>query len=209
METAIPVLLLIVVSVAMSFLTPDFLTLGGISDTLQQAAEIGFVVLGLTLVMIVGGIDLSVGSIFALCNFVALYLIGVVAAPFPVVILATIACGCLLGLVNGILIGYFRLRAFLTTLITLIIYRATYDMLILDHALEIAGSLPDSQAWELLSEAAFLGFPLVAWVYAAVAIYGHVFLTRLRPGWHINAIGGARRSAYNSGINVRRTVTLT
>ena len=39
-----------------------------------------------------------------------------------------------------------------------------------------------------------------------VAIFGHVFLTRLRPGWHITAIGGSRRSAYNSGIAVRRTI---
>ena len=42
----------------------------------------------------------------------------------------------------------------------------------------------------------------------AVAIFGHVFLTRLRPGWHITAIGGSRRSAYNSGIPVRRTIAL-
>ncbi len=209
METAIPVLLLVLVSIAMSFLSPDFLTIDAMANTFQQAAEIGFVVLGLTLVMIVGGIDLSVGSTFALCNFTALYLIGVVELPFPVVVVATILSGCLLGAVNGVLIGYFRLRAFLTTLITLIIYRAAYDMLILDYALAIAGSQPTSRAWELLTEAAMFGFPLVAWIYAAFAVYGHIFLTRLRPGWHINAIGGARRSAYNSGINVRRTVALT
>ena len=50
--------------------------------------------------------------------------------------------------------------------------------------------------------------PSVAIVYIAVAIFGHVFLTRLRPGWHVTAIGGSRRSAYNSGIPVRRTIAL-
>ena len=53
-----------------------------------------------------------------------------------------------------------------------------------------------------------LGVPSVAIVYLAVAIFGHIFLTRLRPGWHITAIGGSRRSAYNSGIPVRRTIAL-
>ena len=52
------------------------------------------------------------------------------------------------------------------------------------------------------------GVPSIAIVYIAVAIFGHVFLTRLRPGWHITAIGGSRRSAYNSGIPVRRTIAL-
>ena len=50
--------------------------------------------------------------------------------------------------------------------------------------------------------------PTVVFVYAAVAIFGHIFLTRLRPGWHVIAIGGSRRSAYNTGIAVRRTVAL-
>ena len=52
------------------------------------------------------------------------------------------------------------------------------------------------------------GVPSIAVVYLAVAIFGHVFLTRLRPGWHITAIGGSRRSAYNSGVAVRRTIAL-
>ena len=50
--------------------------------------------------------------------------------------------------------------------------------------------------------------PSVAALYIVVAIFGHIFLTRLRPGWHVTAIGGSRRSAYNSGIPVRRTIAL-
>ena len=49
----------------------------------------------------------------------------------------------------------------------------------------------------------------MAWAYAVAAIGGHVMLTRLRVGWHIMAIGGSRRSAYNAGIAVRRTVALS
>ena len=109
---------------------------------------------------------------------------------------------------NGILIGYFRLRAFLTTLITLIIYRASYELLTADYATAIAGGLPDSDAWDFLGYGEWLGIPVVVYVYAVVALMGHILLTRLRPGWHITAIGGSRRSAYNTGIAVRRTVAM-
>jgi ribose transport system permease protein len=208
METAIPVALLVIVAVTMTFATPGFLSLASLADVTRQAGEIGFVVLGLMVVMIVGGIDLSVGSMFALANFTALYLMNVLEWPVGLVVPTTILVGCALGAVNGVLIGYFRLRAFLTTLITLIIYRAAYDLLIFYHATAIASGLPDSPVWDFIGSGSFGGIPTVTFAFAALAIYGHVFLTRLRPGWHINAIGGSRRSAYNSGIAVRRTVAL-
>ena len=111
----------------------------------RQAGEIGFVVLGMALVMIVGGIDLSVGSMFALTRLLR----AVSASTFwtgrsPAVVVATLACGAVLGAVNGVLIGYLRLRAFITTLITLIIYRSAYDSAdsaTIRHA--IAAGFPD------------------------------------------------------------------
>ena len=160
----------------------------------------------MSLVIIVGGIDLSVGSMFALTDFCALFCLDVLNWPVVAVIAATMAAGGLLGLVNGVLIGYFRLRAFITTLITLIVYRAAYDLLILDYSNQIAAAFPDMPSWNFIGGGDVLGVPSVALAYAAVAIFGHVFLTRLRPGWHITAIGGSRRSAYNSGIPVRRTI---
>src|SRR5262249_16659877 len=81
----------------------------------RQAAESGFVVLGMALVIVVGGIDLSVGSIFALTDFCALFCLDVLDLPVPAVVVVTIAFGALLGAVNGFLIGYLRLRAFITT----------------------------------------------------------------------------------------------
>src|SRR6185437_15870872 len=62
--------------------------------------------------------------------------------------------------------------------------------------------------WNFLGGGDVFGVPSVAVLYIAVAIFGHIFLTRLRPGWHVTAIGGSRRSAYNSGIPVRRTIAL-
>ena len=208
METAIPVAVLLLVGFALSQAIPNFLSPGVLSDTGRQAAEIGFIVLAMALVMIVGGIDLSVGSVFALTNFCALYLMHVLKWPVGAAIAVTLLCGAALGAVNGILIGYFRLRAFLTTLITLIIYRALYDLLTADYATLIAGGRPDSKMWDFLGNGDWLGVPTVVYVYALVALFGHIFLTRLRPGWHVTAIGGSRRSAYNAGIVVHRTVAM-
>lgn len=207
-ETAIPVLLLLMVVLASGQLIDNFYDAGVIASTLRQAAEIGFVVLGLGLVMIVGGIDLSVGSMFALTNFAALMLMHVYQVSVPVAVVGTVTVGALLGAVNGVLVGYLRLRAFLTTLITLIIFRAIYEILSLQYSTAIAGGLPDSDVWYFMGDEAFLGLPSVAWAYALVAIVGHITLTRLRVGWHIMAIGGSRRSAYNSGIAVRSTVAM-
>ena len=208
METAIPVIVLILVALALSWAVPNFFSLAALTDTGRQAGEIGFVVLGMVLVMIVGGIDLSVGSMFALTNFSALYLMHVMKWPVAPAVLATLAFGAALGAVNGILIGYFRLRAFLTTLITLIIYRAVYNLLTSEYATAIARNTPTSKIWDFIGYGDILGIPTVVYFYIAVAIFGHIFLTRLRPGWHVTAIGGSRRSAYNTGIAVRSTVAM-
>ncbi|MBR0778907.1 SMP-30/gluconolactonase/LRE family protein [Bradyrhizobium diazoefficiens] len=207
-ETAIPVILLLIVGFAFSRSIDNFLSPASLADTARQAGEIGFIALGLALVVIVGGIDLSVGSIFALTDFCALYLLDVLGWPVPAVVVATLLCGALLGAVNGFLIGYLRLRAFITTLITLIIYRSAYDLLIQRYSNAIASAFPDIPSWDFIGAGSVLGIPTVALVYIVIAIFGHIFLTRLRPGWHITAIGGSRRSAYNSGIPVRRTIAL-
>jgi ribose transport system permease protein len=207
-ETAIPVIVLLIVGFWLSRSIDNFLTWSNLADTARQAGEIGFIGLGMALVVIVGGIDLSVGSMFALTDFCALYTLDVLGWPVPLVALATIVCGALLGAVNGVLIGYLRLRAFITTLITLIIYRSAFDLLIQDHSNEIAAAFPDFPSWNFLGGGDVLGIPSVAFVYLIIAIFGHVLMTRLRPGWHITAIGGSRRSAYNSGIAVRRTIAL-
>ena len=207
-ETAIPVFVLLIVGFWLSQSIHNFLSLSSFADTARQACEIGFIALGMALVVIVGGIDLSVGSMFALTDFCALYTLDVLGWPVPLVALATIVCGMLLGAVNGFLIGYLRLRAFITTLITLIIYRSAFDLLIQGYSNDIAAAFPDFPSWNFLGGGAVFGVPSVALLYIVVAIFGHIFLTRLRPGWHVIAIGGSRRSAYNSGVAVRRTIAL-
>jgi ribose transport system permease protein len=208
-ETAIPMLLLVLMIGISGANLPNFYSNVVLSDTLRQASELGFVVLGMSLVMIVGGIDLSVGSMFALCNFCALMLMHVYHFPIWASVLLTMLLGGLLGAINGLLIGYLRLRAFLTTLITLIIFRSAYEILSLSYSTAIAAEVPDSPAWDFIGGGQLLALPFVTWVFILIALMGHILLTRMRLGWHILAIGGSRRSAYNIGIAVRSTVALS
>ena len=140
----------------------------------------------------VGGIDLSVGSMFALCDFCALFCLNVLGWPVPAVIVATVVCGAALGAVNGLLIGYLRLRAFITTLITLIIYRSAYDLLLFDYSNTIAAAFPDFPSWNFVGGGVVAGVPSVVLVYIVVAVFGHIFLTRLRPGWTMSPRSAAR-----------------
>ena len=209
METAVPLLVLLLTIAIFSSRIDNFISVSNTSDTLRQASELGFVVLGMSLVLIVGGIDLSVGSTFAICNLAALYCVHVLDLPIPVAIGITIACGALLGAVNGVLIGYLRMRAFLTTMVTLIVYKAVFDLLAYRWAVSISSVIPTSEVWDFIGSGSFLSVPTGAWVFGVIAIGCHVFLTRLRAGWHVMAVGGNRRSAYNSGLPVNRVVALS
>ena len=209
METAVPLLVLLGVIAFFSTRIDNFISVASMSDTLRQACELGFVVLGMSIVLIVGGIDLSVGSIYALCNLLALYCVNVLGLGMVPTVAITLLAGGLLGAVNGVLIGYFRMRAFLTTMVTLIVYKAANDMLNAKIGVEISANFPDAPAWDFLGMGTFLNVPIIVWVFGVVAIAGHIFLTRLRAGWHVLAIGGNRRSAYNTGLPVKRVVALS
>jgi ribose transport system permease protein len=208
-DNAIPVLILIVVAAVFGWLIPDFFSSAGISSLMRQWGEFTLIALALMIVMVAGGIDLSVGSTFALGNIVALTLITVAGWPVPAVIATTLACGALVGLVNGVLVGYLRLRAFLTTLVTLIIVRAIVDMMLLKYSVAIAAGFVDSDLWYYFGEGDVLGVPFSVATALVLALVAHLVLSRSRVGWHVLAVGGSRRSAHNVGIPVRRVICMT
>ena len=208
-DNAIPLLILLVVAAVFGWLIPDFFSSASISSLMRQWGEFSLIVLALMVVMVAGGIDLSVGSTFALGNIVALALLGVAGLPVWAVIATTLTCGAGIGLINGLLIGYLRLRAFLTTLVTLIIVRAIVDMLLLKYSVAIAASFVDSDVWYWFGEGYVLGAPFSVVVAIVLALTAHLVLSRSRIGWHVLAVGGSRRSAHNVGIPVRRVICVT
>jgi ribose transport system permease protein len=209
MDNVIPAALLIALATTLIATIPNFTSLGNLSDTSRQIGEFGLIVIGMTVVMLGGGIDLSVGSNFALANLTALALINVAKWPVAGAIAATLCVGALVGLVNGLLIGVLRLRAFLTTLVMLTLVRAIVEFLLQIYSIRIATGDVESDAWDFVGSGSVLGVPVSFLVLVSIAVVAHVVLTRLRIGWRIMAVGGSRRAAYNAGIPVRATVCLT
>ena len=208
-DNLIPFLVLIAVVTTLGAIIPDFYTTGSLVDTTRQLGEFGIIVIAMMIVMVSGGIDLSVASSFALVNISALGLTSLAGWPIGLVFITSLLIGGLVGLVNGVLIGYMRLRAFLTTLVTLVIVRSLVDLLYLRYATDIAGKFPDSPIWDFLGEGTLLQIPVSFCVLMIVAVVVHLVISRMKPGWRIMAIGGARRSAYNIGISVKRDICLT
>ncbi len=205
-DNAIPFVIMLLVVGIIGALLPNFYTGSNISILAQQYGELALVVLAMTTVILVGGIDLSVGSNFALGNFMMLYFLNLAHLPVGLsALLVVLICGTV-GLVNGLLVGYLRLRAFLTTLVTLIIVRAIVDLLLLEYAQTMSMSFYSSTLWDMMGMGGVWIFPFSFVVLAVVAIVMHVAFSRSGPGWRLLAIGGSRRSAYNMGLPVRRIV---
>jgi ribose transport system permease protein len=205
-DNAVPFVALVVLVAVFGAIVPDFLSATSLSDLGRQIAEFGLVVLGLSIVLMSGGIDLSVASIFTLAVLTSLIGTNVQNWSIPSTFVAVLALGVVCGAINGFLIGYLRLRAFLTTLVTLIIFRSIYDILFLRMSTAIVAGFSDSDLLLFIGSGDVLGIPFSLWVAAIIAVAWHIVLSRMRPGWRLTAVGGARRSAYNAGINVRRTV---
>ncbi|MBT6615371.1 MAG: ABC transporter permease, partial [Deltaproteobacteria bacterium] len=187
----------------------NYLTVYNITETSREFAEFGFVALAMTFVIISGGIDLSVGSIFAVTNFMTLMLFHLFGWPILAVLPAVLLLGSLMGACNGVLIGYLRTGAFLTTLVTLIIFRACVGLLDQHFSGDIVSNMGESAFLDFLGEGSIVGIPANVFLLVLIAAFGHIFLTRTRPGWHLNAIGGERSSARHAGIAVKHTVFLT
>src|SRR6202035_1131711 len=161
-EPIIPFTVMIGLAVYFSLTIKDYGTIANTLSLMRLFAEFGFVALAMAFTLISGGIDLSVGAIFALCNFTALFCLFVLGLPPWLVVPATLLTGAVVGAGNGILIGYLKARPFLTTLVTLIILRACVNLLDERFATVFATNSIDSDAWDFLGEGSVLGVPVNA-----------------------------------------------
>lgn len=208
-DTAIPFLFLFLTLVLFGTLIPNLLYISNLTDLSRTTGEYLLIGVGLTIVVVAGGIDLSVGSVFALANLMTIALSGYLGLPLAITIPLVLAAGGLIGLVTGVLIGYFRLRAFLTTLVMLIIVRGLVDALLLSYSTVLGSKEVNNPFWDFLAYGDVLSVSPSFLFACLIAILAHVFLTRLRPGWNILAVGGSRRAAFNIGLDVRFTICST
>src|SRR5215210_5230533 len=159
-DNAIPFLALVLTVVGFGTAIQGFFKPTALVESTRQLGEFSIVVTGLSVVMLAGGIDLSVGSIFALSTFAAVSALFIFALPVWVSFIAAIATGAIFGAINGYLIGFMRLRAFLTTLVTLVIGRSLYDLLVVNFPAQVQLSDVTSEIWDFIGDSKVFGLSI-------------------------------------------------
>jgi ribose transport system permease protein len=195
-QRLLPFLTLILLFVGLTLASPYFLTSTNLASVVRQTAVINTMALGMTLVIIAGGIDLSVGSILAFSG-----LLGTMAmqAGLPIWqgIVIGLVCGLFWGFVNGALTVKLRINPFIVTLGTLGIVRGV--TLIISNGLPVHRIPP---GFAFLGEGNLLGVPVVLWILLACAAATHILLERTRLGRYTFAIGSNTDAAFYTGIPV-------
>jgi ribose transport system permease protein len=180
----------------------NFLTSSNIVNILTSAAVIGVITVGQTFVIIGGGIDLSVGAIVAVasvwCTTVATQSYGVGGMLF-----CAVAVGAAVGLLNGVLIAYGRIVAFITTLAMMATARGVAERLSNRQSQVVTVT-----SFNAIATDKFLGIPLLVYLMAAIVILGWLLLNRTTFGRRTFAVGGNPEAARLAGIAVRRHTML-
>ena len=190
---------LVVIFIVFSLLSPVFLTAPNLINIMQQSAINAIVALGMTLVIITAGIDLSVGPVAALAGVVCASLM-VAGVPVPVAVIAALLMGALYGLFNGVLIAYAGLQPFIVTLGGLSLCRAL--ALIYTGGNPIFG-IPAS--FRSFINGSFMGIPSPILIAAVIAFILWVVLTKTPLGEYIFAVGGNEEAARVCGVPVAKT----
>lgn len=195
----IPFASLIALCVVIAVLTPKFLSTGNLGSVARQTAVITIMAMGMTMVMVSGGIDLSVGSIMALAGVAGAFALAS-GAPTMVGIAAAIAAGAVCGLANGAAITTLRIPPFIVTLGAMGIYRGI--ALLVTDGKAVVG-LPTKFGY--LAEGNLLGLiPVPLLIVVAVALAIHFLLSRTRLGRYCYAIGSNVEAARYAGVRVAR-----
>lgn len=198
-----------------SFTSPAFLSVNNGLTVLLQTSVVGLLAIGMTMVIITGGIDLSVGSVLALAGVVAGLTIKAGLPVFPAMLLG-IAAGAACGFVNGVVITKMRITPFVATLGMMLIARGI--------ALQLTGAAPISRLGEAFGtlgngsffrmvetqangfpKVIFPGIPYPAVLLLVMALFGAYLLKRRQIGRHIFSVGSSEEAARLSGVNVDRT----
>jgi ribose transport system permease protein len=194
---------LLAIVVVFSILTPNFLTEQNVLNILQQSSINACVALGMTLVIIGGGIDLSVGPTAAISAIAAAALMAG-GAPIIVAIPAALLFGAAAGAVNGALVAYGGLQPFIVTLGTLSLYRAS--ALIYTGGNPIFGIPPTFRA---LFNSSLLGVPGPVIIVAVLALIIWVVLNKTPLGEYFLAVGGNEEASHIAGVPVAMTKIAT
>ena len=193
---------LVVMIVVVSFLSPNFFTTGNILNILRQTAVNAIIAVGMTLVILTAGIDLSVGSVLALCGAVGASLIAR-EIPVFVAVAAALGAGAMLGAASGVIIAKGRVQAFIATLVSMTMVRGL-TLVYTDGRPISTGFTDTADAFSLIGTGYLLGIPVPIWIMAATFLAAWYLLGHTRLGRYIYALGGNEAATRLSGIDVDR-----
>ena len=197
-----PLVALVLLYALFAILVPDtFPTTGNLRTMVRQTTVVGIAALGMTLVVILGGIDLSVGSTVALTTVVIAYFLQAGTAPIPAT-LGGVLVAALCGLFNGVLITSLRVMPFIVTLGAMGIIRGAAKGLAHEQKIDapvtwlnnLIAELPAGSTWQLL--------PAGVWLLIILALAVSALLHYTRFGRHIFAVGSNEQTARLCGVNV-------
>ncbi len=193
---------LILLITVVSFLNPNFFTVDNILNILRQTSVNAIIAVGMTLVILTAGIDLSVGSVLALCGAFAATMIGL-EIPVIVAVPTALLAGAALGAISGVIIAKGKVQAFIATLVTMTLLRGV-TMVYTDGRPISTGftDVADSFAWFGTGYA--MGIPVPIWLMVIVFASVWYLLNHTRFGRYIYALGGNESATRLSGINVDR-----
>lgn len=199
--TYAPLIALIILLVASGFASEHFLIPRNLTNVLRQVSYTGIIALGMTFVIIAGGIDLSVGSMVALVGVLCIMLLNWLGDGWFAVMMAIAAAvtmGAALGAINGLIITRGRVASFIATLATMSILRSL--TLYVSDAGEVVS---ENSSFPEVGGGYWLGIPVPVWVFACLALICHVLLKHTAYGRHVCAVGSNATVASYSAIKVR------
>lgn len=195
-----PFIALVLVAVGLSVMSPDFLTVNNLLNVMRQVSINALIAFGMTLVILLGGIDLSVGSILALSSVLTATLLRAGVDPMLSTLLGILA-GAAMGLVNGLVISKGKVAPFIATLATMTILRGL--ALVFSNGSPITGF--DSEFFSMLGGGYVAGLVPVPVVWMLLLFAGFWFLLKKTVfGRHLYATGGNEEAARLSGVKVDR-----
>lgn len=182
---------------ALAIARPNFLTVGNLINLIRQISINGILAVGVTYVLLTGGVDLSLGSMVALTGVIAAMFAHPGQYPMIVPVFIGIAAGAAGGAINGLLVTRGRMAPFVVTLGMMTSARGL--------ALLLSGGRPVSNltsGFTRIGSGDFAVIPTPTWILLAVAAASHIFLRNMRMGRHVYAVGGNENAARASGVGV-------
>ena len=192
------VIALIILCTVFTIANSRFLSLANFMNIFQQVAVVAIAAFGMTWVILLGEIDLSVGSIIAVAGMVGAQSLAL-GTGFPAALLITIIAGAILGAVNGLLTARLLLPSFIVTVATMSIYRGLVSLPTGGAPLMIS-----DPNWQAIGASHFLGVPLIIWILLVLFLANHIALSMTVFGRETYLTGGNREAALYSGIRVGR-----